>query len=260
MDRGRRPLLGHRPALDPRPVGFAARPPDARGAHGARGGGRDRQGVLRRRRPRSGPQDRRARVPSDLLSLVRKELIRPERTTLPGEDAFRFRHLLVRDSAYDSIPKAQRAELHERFADWLERVAGDSVAEQEEIVAYHLEQAHVYRLQLGPADDRSSAIGAVRPRACPRQDGAPPRAVIKTREPRSCCIGPWSGSRRGRGPRCCTTSGTHSSGSATCTRRSRRSTKRSSSRLSPATGRASGSPGSAACGPDARGSSQHVHR
>ncbi|MGZ8651950.1 MAG: ATP-binding protein, partial [Actinomycetota bacterium] len=103
------------------------------------------------------PEGRRARVPSDLLSLVRKELIRSDRTTLPGEDAFRFRHLLVRDSAYEAIPKAQRAELHERFADWLERIAGEAVAEQEEILAYHLEQAHAYRLQLGPADERSDA-------------------------------------------------------------------------------------------------------
>ncbi len=122
------------------------------------------------------PEERRARVPSDLLSLVRKELIRSERTTLPGEDAFRFRHLLVRDSAYEAIPKAQRAELHERFADWLERVAGAAVAEQEEIVAYHLEQAHVYRLQLGPADERSDAVGA---RATERLASAGLRASVR---------------------------------------------------------------------------------
>jgi class 3 adenylate cyclase/tetratricopeptide (TPR) repeat protein len=102
----------------------------------------------------------RSRVPGDLMALVRKELIRPDRTTLPGEDAFRFRHLLIRDAAYDAIPKAQRAELHERFAEWLERVAGDAVLEQEEIVGYHLEQAHAYRMQLGPPDARSDAIGA----------------------------------------------------------------------------------------------------
>ena len=104
-------------------------------------------------------EDARSRVPGDLMALVRKELIRPSRTTLPGEDAFRFRHLLIRDAAYDAIPKAQRAELHERFADWLERVAGDAVAEQEEIVAYHLEQARAYRTQLAPPDERSEAIG-----------------------------------------------------------------------------------------------------
>ena len=63
---------------------------------------------------------RRRRRPTRLTALVRKELIRPDRPQIPGEDAFRFRHLLIRDAAYDSLPKAVRAELHERFADWLD--------------------------------------------------------------------------------------------------------------------------------------------
>jgi class 3 adenylate cyclase/tetratricopeptide (TPR) repeat protein len=104
------------------------------------------------------PPDDGSRVPSDLKALVRKGLILPERTTLPGQDAFAFRHLLIRDAAYEAITKTLRAQLHQRFADWLERVAGDSVIEQEEIVAYHLEQAHGYLAQLGPADERSEAI------------------------------------------------------------------------------------------------------
>lgn len=100
-------------------------------------------------------EDARPGVREDLMALVRKELVRPDRSTVPGEDAFRFRHLLIRDAAYEALPKAQRAELHARFADWLERVAGSAVVEQEEIVAYHLEQAHAYQLELGPADERS---------------------------------------------------------------------------------------------------------
>ena len=55
-----------------------------------------------------------------LAALVRKELIRPERAQLAGDDGFRFRHLLIRDAAYDALPKASRADLHERFAGWLE--------------------------------------------------------------------------------------------------------------------------------------------
>ena len=61
-----------------------------------------------------------AHVTPRLAALVRKELIRPDEPQAPGEDAFRFRHLLIRDAAYDGLPKAKRAELHERFADWLE--------------------------------------------------------------------------------------------------------------------------------------------
>src|SRR6185436_11480568 len=82
----------------------------------------------------------RPNVPSRLLALARKELIRPDRAEFVGEDAFRFRHLLIRDAAYQAMPKEQRADLHERYAEWLERVAGERVAEYEEILAYHLEQ------------------------------------------------------------------------------------------------------------------------
>jgi len=63
------------------------------------------------------PPAERDDVPSHLLSLVRKEMIRPDQPTYPEEEAFRFRHLLIRDAAYDSLPKATRAELHEAFGD-----------------------------------------------------------------------------------------------------------------------------------------------
>ena len=55
-----------------------------------------------------------------LAALVRRELIRSDRPVIAGDDGFRFRHLLIRDAAYDALPKAVRAELHERFAGWLE--------------------------------------------------------------------------------------------------------------------------------------------
>jgi class 3 adenylate cyclase len=61
-----------------------------------------------------------ARVTSRLAALVRKEMITPARPLLAEEEGFRFRHLLIRDAAYDAVPKAVRAELHERFARWLE--------------------------------------------------------------------------------------------------------------------------------------------
>ena len=55
-----------------------------------------------------------------LAALTRKQLIAPDKAQIPGEDGFRFRHLLIRDAAYDALPKAARADLHMRFADWLE--------------------------------------------------------------------------------------------------------------------------------------------
>src|SRR5262249_42922815 len=54
-----------------------------------------------------------------LVALVRKELVRPARPQVPAEDAYGFRHLLIRDAAYDALPKAARANLHEQFANWL---------------------------------------------------------------------------------------------------------------------------------------------
>ncbi len=75
-------------------------------------------------------------------SLVRKDLVRPA-----AEDTYRFKHLLLRDAAYESLPKEQRADLHERFAQWLEV----AVPEVEEIRGYHLEQAYGYRPSSGPS-------------------------------------------------------------------------------------------------------------
>ena len=94
-----------------------------------------------------------------LLGLVRADLIRPDRALFPAEDAFRFRHLLIRDVAYEALPKHERARLHERYAEWLEDAAGERVGELEEILAYHLEQAVRYRSELGPPDQAAQELG-----------------------------------------------------------------------------------------------------
>ncbi|HEY2966667.1 MAG TPA: adenylate/guanylate cyclase domain-containing protein [Actinomycetota bacterium] len=105
------------------------------------------------------PETLRPQVPTRLLALARKELIRPDRAEFAGEDAFRFRHLLIRDAAYHAMPKEQRADLHQRFAAWLEGSAGQRVAEYEEILGYHLEQAYRYRGELGPPDEAMKELG-----------------------------------------------------------------------------------------------------
>ncbi len=87
-----------------------------------------------------------------LESLVRKELVRPDRPLFSGERAFIFRHLLIRDAAYEAVPKEVRARLHERYADWLERRVGERTLEFGEIIGYHLEQAFRYRAELGRVD------------------------------------------------------------------------------------------------------------
>ena len=91
-------------------------------------------------------------VATRLTALVRKDLVRPDKAELPGEDAFRFRHLLIRDAAYDALPKSTRADLHERFARWLEEFGAD-LPELDEILGYHLEQAVRYRMALNQRVD-----------------------------------------------------------------------------------------------------------
>lgn len=86
-----------------------------------------------------------------LAALVRRQLIRPDRAQFAGEDGFRFRHLLIRETAYDALPKASRAELHERFAAWLEQ-REEGLVELDEILGYHLAQAARYKQELGHPD------------------------------------------------------------------------------------------------------------
>jgi len=91
------------------------------------------------------------RVDQQLLALVRKELLRPDRPTFAGDDAYRFRHLLIRDAAYDALPKTTRVDLHRRFAGWLEQ-HGEGLVELDEILGYHLQQAAGYLEELGRPD------------------------------------------------------------------------------------------------------------
>jgi class 3 adenylate cyclase/tetratricopeptide (TPR) repeat protein len=101
-------------------------------------------------------------VTSRLLSLVRRGLVQPSRSEVPGEDAYRFRHSLICDETYAGIPKAVRAELHERFVRWLqaESSVGTGLGENEEILGYHLEQAYRCRVELVPGDPGSQALAS----------------------------------------------------------------------------------------------------
>jgi class 3 adenylate cyclase/tetratricopeptide (TPR) repeat protein len=122
------------------------------------------------------PEGERGEVGRHLQALVTKELIRPDSSSLEGEDTFRFRHILIRDAAYRAIPKRIRAELHERFAEWLEDRAGDRINEYEEIVGHHLEQASVNRAELGVVDERSAQLAK---RAAERLAAAGRRAFAR---------------------------------------------------------------------------------
>ncbi len=123
------------------------------------------------------PEDDRSGVPRSLVALVRKELIRPDDTGSSQGDGFRFRHVLIRDAAYERMPKSERSDLHERFGGWLDVVAGDRRSEVEEMVGYHLEQAFRYREELAPVDARARELAR---RAAQRLIAAGDRALERS--------------------------------------------------------------------------------
>jgi hypothetical protein len=106
------------------------------------------------------PAELHDRFPALLQELVALELLRRAASGLAGDQAFQFDHMLLRDVAYDWLPKRLRAELHERFAAWLEEAAGPRRGEYVEILGWHLEQAARYLTQLGPQTQRSRSLAA----------------------------------------------------------------------------------------------------
>jgi class 3 adenylate cyclase len=92
-----------------------------------------------------------ADVPVLLESLSNRDLLR----RVPGgrHDMWAFRHVLVRDAAYESLLKSVRAEMHERFADRLEGSSVDAGGEIHAFVGHHLEQSVRLRRELSIRED-----------------------------------------------------------------------------------------------------------
>jgi class 3 adenylate cyclase/tetratricopeptide (TPR) repeat protein len=107
------------------------------------------------------PEALRAGVAGHLAQLIRKRLVEAE-ADQPSGRWFRFHHILIRDTAYNRLLKRTRAALHERVADWGERVNRDreGAVEYDEIHGYHLEQAYRYLSELGRLDDHGWKVGA----------------------------------------------------------------------------------------------------
>ena len=98
-------------------------------------------------------------VPPVLERLRRKELVEPTGSYLGDDPLHRFHHVLIRDAAYRRLLKTTRAELHRRVGQWTDSIAGDLVGEQETAIAFHYEQAHRYRRELGTTDDDTDRLG-----------------------------------------------------------------------------------------------------
>ena len=92
----------------------------------------------------------------DALGRLRvKELVLPnDPPSFSDEHEFTFRHALIRDGAYDSLPKSLRAEKHEQVARWAEARAGDRAEDIAELIATHEVEALRYVDELGDARGR----------------------------------------------------------------------------------------------------------
>jgi DNA-binding SARP family transcriptional activator len=92
-----------------------------------------------------------------LTSLARRQLVQPAEEQAFDEEAWTFRHALIREAAYEGVPKRRRAALHEAFARRIVRLAEAKDTQWDEFAGYHLEQSVRYRLELG--EDGASVRG-----------------------------------------------------------------------------------------------------
>jgi class 3 adenylate cyclase/tetratricopeptide (TPR) repeat protein len=123
-----------------------------------------------------------AELAAGLQELVRLDLIRPDHgpTSAPlppnSGPGYRFRHATIKTVAYERLPDDRRAELHERYADWLERETEDRRSQFDEIVGHHFYEAYRYTSRLDPGSDRAAELAR---RAGERYAAAGQRAAVR---------------------------------------------------------------------------------
>jgi class 3 adenylate cyclase/tetratricopeptide (TPR) repeat protein len=123
-----------------------------------------------------------AELNAGLQELVRQDLIRPDHgpTSAPlppnSGPGYRFRHATIKTVAYERLPDDRRAELHERYADWLERETEERRSQFDEIVAHHFYQAYRYTRRLDPGGERTAELAR---RAGERYAAAGQRAAVR---------------------------------------------------------------------------------
>jgi len=126
-------------------------------------------------------------VRAALVSLARRDFVEPEPSSPSGEERWAFRHVLVRDEAYESIPKRRRAELHERAAELIEQRAAQRGLDADEVVGHHLASAHEARADVDPsgeglerlAREAAARLTAAGSRAREEQDLATAAALLR---------------------------------------------------------------------------------
>ena len=104
------------------------------------------------------PPEARDPLNRNLQALVAKGLVQQGPPGTRPVEQYSFRHILIQQAAYRAIPKSLRAELHRRFADWLEYVFAEPLPQRAEILGYHLEQSVRYWNELRPAEAQTAEL------------------------------------------------------------------------------------------------------
>ena len=117
-----------------------------------------------------------------LEDLHLREIVLPEtRSSISGQDAFKFKHVMIREVAYGGLSKAARAGYHQRFAEWLRKHAGEELLE---VRAYHLDHATALLAELDGsppkklATEAAAALEEAGRRALAREANAPARKLL----------------------------------------------------------------------------------
>jgi class 3 adenylate cyclase/ATP/maltotriose-dependent transcriptional regulator MalT len=123
-------------------------------------------------------------VDAELAMLRKKDLVRTQADTDEHRDTFQFRHVLIRDAAYDALPKTVRISLHVALADWLATSKENQRRELDEVVGYHLERAVQLKEELGEVPQElaaraASALANAGHRALVRGDAAAARHLLE---------------------------------------------------------------------------------
>jgi class 3 adenylate cyclase/tetratricopeptide (TPR) repeat protein len=113
--------------------------------------------------------------------LLREFVLTEPRSTISGEDSYRFKHVLIREVAYSGLSKTARAHHHRRFAEWLGERAREEMLE---VRAYHLDQASALLTELDGAppaelaEEAADALERAGMRALAREANATARRLL----------------------------------------------------------------------------------
>jgi class 3 adenylate cyclase/tetratricopeptide (TPR) repeat protein len=126
--------------------------------------------------------------------LVRELILREPRSSISGETAYRFKHLLIREVAYSGLAKHARAQHHVRFAGWLGERTGEELVE---IRAYHLDQAVEFLTELegAPPDELAQQTAGALVKAAKRAIARESYANARTLGLRALELRPTLGAR-----------------------------------------------------------------